>query len=117
MFFQLLPTRKVNVFFLFSMSMVLVLIISRRLLTFMVYFSFNLHHPQVNGNSRTTILVDKQDSAVNEWISVHLNVSQYFLFIYLYLYLLGFFFILLDYKTDDEAKGLSDDSEENGKNN
>ena len=99
------------------MSMVLVVIISRRLLTFMVYFSFNLRHPQVNGNSRTTILVDKQDSAVNEWISVHFNVSQYFLFIYLYLYLLGSFFILLDYGTDDEAKGLLDDSEENGKNN
>ena len=30
---------------------------------------------------------------------------------------MGSFFILLDYETDDEAKGLLDDSEENGKNN
>ena len=34
-----------------------------------------------------------------------------------YLYLLSYFFILLDYETDDEANGLLDDSEENGKNN
>ena len=40
------------------------------------------------------------------------------LFIYLFVFLFGeFFFILLDYETDDEGKGLLDDSEENGKNN
>ena len=40
------------------------------------------------------------------------------LFIYLFVILFSkFFFILLDYETDDEAKGLLDDSEENGKNN
>ena len=40
------------------------------------------------------------------------------LFIYLFVILFSkFFFILLDYDTDDEAKGLLDDSEENGKNN
>ena len=40
------------------------------------------------------------------------------LFIYLFVILFSkFLFILLDYETDDEAKGLLDDSEENGKNN
>ena len=40
------------------------------------------------------------------------------LFIYLFVILFSkFFFILLDYETDDEAKGLLDDSGENGKNN
>ena len=39
-------------------------------------------------------------------------------FIYLFVFIfIGFVFILLDYETDDEAKGLLDDSEENGKNN
>ena len=39
-------------------------------------------------------------------------------FIYLFIFIfIGFVFILLDYETDDEAKGLLDDSEENGKNN
>ena len=38
--------------------------------------------------------------------------------IYLFVFIfIGFVFILLDYETDDEAKGLLDDSEENGKNN
>ena len=40
------------------------------------------------------------------------------LFIYLFVILFSkFFFILLDYETDDEPKGLLDDSGENGKNN
>ena len=39
-------------------------------------------------------------------------------FIYLFVFIfIGFVFILLDYETDDEAKGLLDDSGENGKNN
>ena len=38
--------------------------------------------------------------------------------VYLFVFIfIGFVFILLDYETDDEAKGLLDDSEENGKNN
>ena len=38
--------------------------------------------------------------------------------VYLFVFIfIGFVFIFLDYETDDEAKGLLDDSEENGKNN
>ena len=40
----------------------------------------------------------------------------FYLFICIYIYWVLFFF-LIDYETDDEAKGLLDDSEENGKNN
>ena len=53
-------------------------------------------------------------------ISVRLNASQYFIYLFIYLFVIlfsKFFFILLDYENDDEAKGLLDDSEENGKNN
>ena len=39
------------------------------------------------------------------------------LYLFVILFSAFFFFILLDYETDDEAKGLLDDSEENGKNN
>ena len=45
-------------------------------------------------------------------------VAVFYLFVYLFVILFNeFFFILLDYETDDEAKGLLDDLEENGKNN
>ena len=43
-------------------------------------------------------------------------VAVFFIYLFVFIFI-GFFFILLDYETDDEAKGLLDDSEENGKNN
>ena len=43
-------------------------------------------------------------------------VAVFFIYLFVFIFI-GFFFILLDYETDDEAKGLIDDSEENGKNN
>ena len=43
-------------------------------------------------------------------------VAVFFIYLFVFIFI-GFVFILLDYETDDEAKGLLDDSEENGKNN
>ena len=43
-------------------------------------------------------------------------VAVFFIYLFVFIFI-GFFFILLDYETDDEAKGFIDDSEENGKNN
>ena len=53
---------------------------------------------------------------MNAFLFAYFKCVGVFLFIYLFVFI-ELFFILLDYETYDEAKGLLDDSEENGKNN
>ena len=82
--------------------------------SFMVLCSLKLHHVHL---ILRLIIIHSKYFPWMDFCSLKC-VAVFYLFIYLFVILFSkFFFILLDYETDDEAKGLLDDSEENGKNN